>query len=288
MTYPLISIVTPSFNQAPFLGKAMKSVLTQRYPHVEYIVMDGGSTDGSREIIERNAHRLAYWRSEKDGGHAAAVADGLGRATGEILGFLNSDDMLLPGALEAAATFFAKHPDIDAVYGHRVVIDADDVVTGVWVLPPHSDYLMMRWDLIPQETCFWRRRIFEKAGNIDARRRFALDYDLFIRYMRAGRFVRLNRFLGAFRVHEGSKTTVDHATIGKAEIAEIRSDFGLKVSARQETIGSMFSAYVQLRSRLYVEGRGRRRPGAPTRAGYPIGELWGHLLDEETPSSGVC
>jgi hypothetical protein len=151
-------------------------------------------------------------------------------------------------------------------------------VLGVWLLPTHSNYLMQRWDLIPQETCFWRRTLFERAGNIDATRRFALDYDLFIRYMRAGRFSRLDRFLGAFRVHESSKTTVDLATIGMSEIEQIRADHGVKVADWEETIGSVFSAYVQYRSRRYVNGRERCRPGAPTRKGYMIDDLWGGLL----------
>jgi glycosyltransferase involved in cell wall biosynthesis len=278
MALPVISIVTPSYNQGRFLETTMRSVLLQRYAALEYIVLDGGSSDGSQDIIEHYADRLAYWRSAPDGGHSAAVAEGLGRAKGDILGFLNSDDVLLPGALQAIASFFDANPSVDAVYGNRVVIDSNDRVLGVWLLPSHSNYLMERWDLIPQETCFWRRSLFERAGNINTGRRFALDYDLFVRYMRAGRFRRLDRFLGAFRVHESSKTTLDHATIGKSEIEQIRVDYGVRVADWEETIGSMFSSYVQFRSRRYIAGLAKRRPGAPTRKGYPINDLWGGLL----------
>jgi glycosyltransferase involved in cell wall biosynthesis len=280
MPRPSISIVTPSFNQGHFLETTIRSVLLQRYPALEYLVLDGGSTDGSREIIERYSDRLAFWRAERDGGHAAAVAEGFERATGDVLGFLNSDDVLLPGALDAVAEFFARNPAVSAVYGHRLLIDSGGFVHGVWLLPPHSDYLMLRWDLIPQETCFWRRSLFEAAGNVDPRRKFALDYDLFARYMRAGRFARMDRFLGAFRVHPASKTTMDHATIGRAEIAAIRAAQGLRVSAAEETVGSVFSAYVQWRSRRYVAGRARARPGAPAHAGYHVDALWGGLLAE--------
>ena len=280
MTPPLISIVTPSYNQARFIEATLRSVLLQRYPRVEYIVLDGGSTDGAAEIVRRYGPHLAHWRSRRDGGHAAAVAEGLAMAKGEILAFLNSDDMLLPDTLHAVASYFAEHPAVDAVYGHRVVVDEAGIVRGVWLMPPHSDYLMSRWALIPQETCFWRRRLFESAGNIDPARRFALDYDLFARYMKAGRFARIDRFLGIFRVQPASKTSTEYETIGKAEIAAIQRDLGLHVSARQEVIGSLFGAYVQWRSHCYVTGWTRRRPGARQAVAYDVNELWGHLLDE--------
>lgn len=278
MSTPTISIVTPSFNQASFLDATIRSVLLQRFSGLEYIVLDGGSTDGSVEIITRYADRLAYWASEKDGGHAAAVAAGIARARGEILAFLNSDDLLLPGTLDAVACYFHRNPGVDAIYSHRVVCDAHGQVTGVWTLPPHSDYLMARWDLIPQETCFWRRRLFEAAGNVDPRRKFALDYDLFVRYMRAGRFARLDRFNGVFRVHPASKTSRELGNIGQQDIADIRRTYGITVSSIEEVVGDVLSAYVQWQSHRYVNGRGRRRPGAPMQRGYSVDRLWGGLL----------
>jgi GT2 family glycosyltransferase len=203
---PTISIVTPSYNQAEFLRWTMRSVLLQRYDNLEYIVMDGGSSDGSADDIASVADRLAHWQSAPDDGQAHAVAEGFKHATGDICAWLNSDDLLAPGALHAVAEFFESHPDVDMVYSNRVFVDDSNEVTAYWVLPPHSSRFMRRWDLIPQETAFWRRSAMERAGGVDPTFRFALDYDFFVRMMRCSRLVRLPRFLGAFRVHDLSKT----------------------------------------------------------------------------------
>src|ERR1043166_2179963 len=124
MNAPLkISVVTPSYNQAKYLETTLRSVLEQDYPHLEHIVMDGGSTDGSQEILERYSSRLAYWRSAKDGGQADAIAEGFKHATGDIFCWLNSDDVFLPGALRAVAEFFTAHPDAETVCGGAYIIN---------------------------------------------------------------------------------------------------------------------------------------------------------------------
>jgi hypothetical protein len=121
---PLISIVTPSFNQGKFLGATINSVLAQEYPKLEYIVQDGGSRDGTVKVLEEFSGSLSHWESAPDGGQANAVNLGLRRATGEILGWLNSDDLLLPGSLAYVAAFFERHPEVDVVYENRILIDA--------------------------------------------------------------------------------------------------------------------------------------------------------------------
>src|SRR5690606_19682332 len=128
MDLPKISIVTPSYNQRRFLGWTMRSVLLQRYPNLEYIVMDGGSTDGSAEYIASVGDRLAHWQSAPDGGQAAAVRAGLDRSTGEICAWLNSDDMLAPGALQFVAEYFRRNPEVDMVYSNRVFVDENNRV----------------------------------------------------------------------------------------------------------------------------------------------------------------
>jgi glycosyltransferase involved in cell wall biosynthesis len=200
-------------------------VLDQDYPALEYIVRDGGSDDGTREILERYSPRLTNWASESDSGQANAINSGMSHATGEIMAYLNSDDLLLPGAVSYVAWYFAKHPKVDVVYGHRVLINEDDMEIGRWVLPRHDDALLDWVDYVPQETLFWRRRIWDAVGGrMDEEFRFALDWDLLLRFRGAdANIVRVPRFLGAFRVHSAQKTTAQAHGLGAAEMARLRS-----------------------------------------------------------------
>ena len=167
MPLPRVSIVTPSYNQASFVGWTARSVFLQRYPNLEYILMDGGSKDETMRVLEPYADRFAYIVSERDKGQSDAIHRGFARATGDVMAYLNSDDMLAPGTIDFVVRFFAEHPDVDAVYSHRCTVDAANKVLWYWMLPRHSDWYMTRWDLIPQETCFWRRRLFDQCGNVD-------------------------------------------------------------------------------------------------------------------------
>lgn len=222
---PTVSIVTPSYNYGAFLERTIRSVLDQDYPALEYIVRDGGSDDGTREILERYAPRLTNWACEPDLGQANAINRGMSHATGELMAYLNSDDLLLPGSVSYVASYFVKHPEVDVVYGHRVLIDEDDMEIGRWVLPRHDDALLDWVDYVPQETLFWRRRIWEAAGGrMDEEFRFALDWDLLLRFREAdAKIVRIPRFLGAFRVHAAQKTTAQADELGAVEMARLRS-----------------------------------------------------------------
>jgi glycosyl transferase family 2 len=220
---PSISIVTPSYNQAEFLPRTIESVLSQGYPELEYVVQDGGSTDGSYEVLERYAKLLTGWRSESDRGQAAAVNRGFLDMSGEIMAWLNSDDLLLPGALATVGRYFSRHPDVDVVYGNRVLIDEWDAHVGSWVLPPHDDDVLALKDFVPQETMFWRRRLWQRAGgHLDERYRLALDWELLLRFRAAGaKMVRLPRFLGAFRIHAEQKNETI-TSIGMEEAERLR------------------------------------------------------------------
>lgn len=280
MDLPKISIVTPSYNQRRFLAWTMRSVLLQRYPNLEYIVMDGGSTDGSAEYIASVGDRLAHWQSAPDGGQAAAVRAGLDRSTGEICAWLNSDDMLAPGALQFVAEYFRRNPEVDMVYSNRVFVDENNRVGSYWILPEHSDYLMMHWDLIPQETAFWRRSLMDRVGGVDPSYRFALDYDLFVRFMKQGRLARAKRFLGAFRLHGDSKTQSQINTIGAQEIYRVRTTHGITFGRKAHFRGFKFSKSVELRSIVWSR-TGRTMPGSLPGIGWNYGDLWGGLLDAE-------
>ena len=222
---PKISIVTPSLNQGRFLERTISSVLEQGYANLEYIVQDGGSQDGSVEVLKGCEDRLAHWESAPDTGQADAINRGMDRATGEIMAYLNSDDVLLPGALQYVARYFQRHPEVDVVYGHRVLLDQKDREIGRWVLPRHNDDVLSWADYVPQETLFWRRRIWEATGGTLEDFKFALDWDLLLRFRDAGaNIVRAPRFLGGFRVHpaQKSQTMVEQGKEGAREIARIR------------------------------------------------------------------
>jgi glycosyltransferase involved in cell wall biosynthesis len=277
---PRITIVTPSFNQGAFVEATVRSVFEQRYPDLEYILMDGGSKDDTLERLEPYRHRFAHFQSAPDGGQSAAIADGFDRSTGEIMAYLNSDDVLLPGSLAFVARFFREHPDVDAIYGHRAIIDEKNRVLGHWILPPHSSTLMRRWDLIPQESCFWRRSLWERAGNVDPTFRFAMDYDLFVRYMDAGRFRRVNRFLAAYRVHQQAKTHQLLETVGAQEIQRVYGKYRIRVVwGLSHVMGMAFPLWVRLRSAYFVRMH-QSYPGLPPGWDYDLGEFWGGLLVE--------
>ena len=184
---PAISIVTPSYNQGRYLERTLQSVLGQNYPSLEYIVQDGGSRDESRHILERYGDRLHHVESVRDRGQAHAINLGFRHAGGGIMAYLNSDDLLLPGALHCVGRFFAEHPEVDVVYGNRIVINERDEEVGRWILPPHCAEALIWNNYLPQETMFWRRRIWDKAGGrFDESLHSALDWDLWLRFQRRG------------------------------------------------------------------------------------------------------
>jgi len=255
---PLISIVTPSFNQGHVLEATLQSVLGQGYPALEYVVQDGGSTDESVAILERYADRLLAWESGPDGGQAPAINRGLRRTNGEIMAYLNSDDILLPGALASVASYFRRHPEVDVVYGHRVLIDDAGAEIGRWVLPPHDDQAIAFADFIPQETMFWRRRAWEAVGGgIDESFRFAMDWDLILRFRAAGMtFRRLPRFLGAFRVWQDQKSVSWWLPVGRRETERLAART-LGAAPSREQVRREVARYIRrhwILDKLYLAG----------------------------------
>lgn len=222
---PSISIVTPAFNQGNFLERTIESIILQNYPALEYIIQDGGSEDRTLEILERYKSHLKHWESTQDEGQSHALNLGFSRSSGEIMAYLNSDDLLLPGSLHYIGEYFAKHPEVDVIYGHRILIDENNQEIGRWVLPYHDSAILSWADYIPQETLFWRRTIWNKVGGkIDESFRFAMDWDLILRFRDAGaKFVRLPRFLGAFRIHPDQKTSTYISNMGLEEMNRIRA-----------------------------------------------------------------
>jgi glycosyltransferase involved in cell wall biosynthesis len=249
--WPVISIVTPSYNQAGFLPRTIESVLGQEYPRLEYIIQDGASTDGTPDILEKYRGRLAHVESSRDNGQAHAINLGFRHANGEILAYLNSDDLLLPGALHYVADYFRRHPEVDVIYGHRVIVNEHDEEIGRWVLPPHNDHILFWADYVPQESLFWRRGIWEKIGaRLDESYQFALDWDLLLRFVQAGaRIRRVPRFLAAFRVHPRQKTSARIDDLGTEEMGRIREKY-LGRAVTQHEVDATIRPYLR-RSLLY-------------------------------------
>jgi hypothetical protein len=224
---PTISIVTPSLNQGRFLAATLDSVLEQGYPALEYFVQDGGSSDRSVEVLRRYHSRLTGWVSGPDGGQADAINRGFAHTHGAIMAWLNADDLLLPGTLAYVAGYLHAHPEVDAVYGHRIVIDEQGREVGRWVLPRHTRGMVVWRDYIPQETLFWRRTLWDKAGgHLDASLHVGMDWELAARFESLGAcLVRLPRFLGAFRTHAGQKSLAQHEQMMQGEGPAIRRKY---------------------------------------------------------------
>lgn len=212
---PLVSIVTPSFKQADYLELTLRSVLEQDYPHIQYLVADGGSPDGSVEIIQRYAQRLAWWVSEPDRGQADAVNKCLARAQGEIIGWVNSDDLLLPGAVSAVVQVFASHPEASMVFGDVVSIDEHGETInlmryGAWGLDE-----LMTFHIIGQPGVFFRRSALEQAGGLDLDYHFLLDHQLWLRLAQTGEMHYLPQSLAAARFHAAAKNISQAAQFGE-------------------------------------------------------------------------
>jgi glycosyltransferase involved in cell wall biosynthesis len=209
---PRISVVTPSLNQGPFLERTIRSVLDQTYPNLEYIIIDGGSTDESVEIIKRHEGQLAYWVSEPDTGQSHAINKGLSRATGTILSWLNSDDYYLPGTLETIAEMALAHPEAGAYVGAGDIVDASGRVI-YHREPPSAISLdtLYEWRLgadFMQPACFFRDTAWRAVAPLDESIHIAFDVDLWMRMAKAGHaFVTIDRLLSQSLAHPGAKTT---------------------------------------------------------------------------------
>ena len=245
---PLISIVTPSYNQGNFLEETILSVIKQDYPSFEYIIIDGGSSDNSIEIIKKYEKYLSYWISEPDKGQADAIVKGFRHAKGEILGYLNSDDYLLPNCLQVVGTTFTKDINLEFVIGKSIVVDHQSKLMYQWN-PPFINYWTMLFSgcWFHQPSSFWRKRAYDEVGGINPNLRFALDYDLFIKLAKRKRPKVIKDILAAFRVHQQSKTSTLQ-TICEQESMMIQKgngidDIPLPIT---KTIQKLFPYYVKI------------------------------------------
>jgi glycosyltransferase involved in cell wall biosynthesis len=207
-----ISVITPSFNQSQFLEKTIQSVVSQQYPNLEYIIIDGGSSDGSVEIIKKYEKYLAFWCSEKDKGMYHAIQKGFEKSTGDILTWINSDDLLFPNSLKRANEIFNRYSQVEWLGGSTCRIDENSDV--VYVSAPRKwnrfNYYLGDFKFIQQEGTFWRRSLWEKAGGcINTSYQLAGDLDLWLRFFRYADFYALCAPLGCFRVRKENQKTLE-------------------------------------------------------------------------------
>ena len=204
---PKVSIVTCSYQQGRYLDATMRSVLEQRYADLEYIVIDGASTDNSLQVIERYAEQLHYWVSEPDQGQTDALVKGFSHSTGDIQGWLCSDDLLLPGALELISKYFNDHPEVDAVYGDSLWINN----AGQYLWPKKESgfnrfTFLFDHNYISQPSMFWRRSLYEKVGGLDKDFNLAMDADLWERFSRHTHIAHIPAYLSCMRYYPEQKT----------------------------------------------------------------------------------
>jgi glycosyltransferase involved in cell wall biosynthesis len=203
---PLVSVVTPSYNQAPYLEVALRSVLEQDYANIEYIVIDGGSTDGSVEIIEQYQDRIAYWVSETDAGQAGAINKGMRRATGDIIGWVNSDDALLPGAISQAVEKLESDASLGMVYGDGLMVDSALMLLDKHYYKQLSVLDLLCFEVILQPTVFMRRSALADVGYLNEGYHLILDHELWVRLASRYPLSHISEFWAIERTHETAKT----------------------------------------------------------------------------------
>jgi glycosyltransferase involved in cell wall biosynthesis len=214
-----VSIVTPSFNQACFLRRTLDSVLTQTYPHIDYVVIDGGSSDGSVEILKSYGDRFA-WVSEQDSGQAHALNKGFARTRGAIRAYLNSDDVLTPGAVEKVVRYFLSHPDWDLLYGRANLTDEYDHVLGPYPTAPYSFHRLVEDNSLCQPAVFWRTDLARRVGPFDEALHGCMDYDYWLRAARAGASIHhVEDLLACSRLHPEAKTVACRLRMYQESIA---------------------------------------------------------------------
>ncbi len=256
LAWPKFTIVTPSFNQAAYLEETIRSILLQNYPNVELIIIDGGSTDGSVEILRNYEPWLAFWVSERDRGQSDALNKGFARATGDIVAWQNSDDIFTPNAFWTAAVEFVNHPTVDLVFGNSATIDEQShvLVEARYTAFSLSCLLHEGWNLTNQ-AAFWRKTLHDRVGSFDVGLHYAMDKDFFVRASQRGRFQHIRRILGYFRLHEWAKTSMIRKTQGEDEYTLLRRRY-LSSWQLHPLVSRTLKALCLLRRTILYAGQG--------------------------------
>ncbi len=250
---PKVSVVTPSYNQGHFLEASIQSVLTQDYPNIEYIIVDGASKDHSVDVIRKYEDHLAWWVSEKDKGHADALNKGFSHATGDILAWLNSDDLYHPGAVSEAVAFLVDHPEVGMVYGDANLINDSSEYIGRFPAKQTDYRQMLRGSVhIPQATTFFRADRWRQVGPLDLSLFFSFDYDLWVKLAKVSEIRYLPRLWADFRMHNLGKSVLnddqcypDMIRVYEREVGGGISELKIRYIARK-----LFYAWIPWKLRL--------------------------------------
>ena len=213
--HPLVSIITPSYNQGKFIEETIQSVLKQDYSNIEYIIIDGASSDDTIEIIKKYEKKISFWSSEPDGGQTDAIIKGFNRANGKYITWLCADDLIEPSMITISVAFLEANPEIAMTYGNRIRYDAKSNMIGYHRYCEFRPWLL-RWGFaIPQETTLIRREAYDRSGGLDKSLKMAMDFDLYCKISKTGHIRHLPVFLGRFRSHTNNKSTFFNNEISK-------------------------------------------------------------------------
>lgn len=274
---PRISVVVPSYNKGRYIEQTLRSIIDQGYPNLELIVIDGGSSDESVEIIRRHAGHIAYWVSEPDGGQTQGLIKGFQRATGEIQCWLNADDLHEPHTLHEVARFFCAHPQARFVYGNWTWMDRDGNA-----LYYRREMGFYRWlwlyayDYIPQPAAFWRRDLYEEVGGLDPRYSLTMDADLFARFARVCHPQHLDRPLARFRSYPEQRNQAHRANSDREQYEILCRELNRRVGAMEKVCLSLVARAVRFSYRaLWL--------GSPT-IGGSLKQTWASIVSRDKSS----
>lgn len=252
--YPRISVITPSFNQGQFIEETILSIINQNYPNLEYIIIDGGSTDSTLDILKKYAGSIAFWVSEKDRGQTDAVNKGIAVSSGEIICWINSDDILLPNSLNEVAKYFEKHKEFKIVNGQTLRIDKrSKILFNHYVPEPRKWFACHGVYYINQPSMFFKKELIESLGMLNIKYHARMDQEFVMRILSKNyKFGKLNMILAAIRIHEDTKTSLN-GSIWSEDLERLHDEYGSIFKVNADILGQATYVLLKIVSLDYVK-----------------------------------
>ncbi len=255
MDYPKMSIIVPSFNQGHFLEETLNSIIDQSYPNLELIVIDGGSTDNTVDILRKYDRDITYWVSEEDNGQTHAINKGFKKSTGDLVAWMNSDDIYYPEAFKTIAdSYVSTNGGKDVYFGDKTNIDKDGGIIKKYYYPPFCGWGIMHTTNmnISNQSAFWKRSVLEETGYLDEDIQFAMDYEFFLRiWIKGAKFEKVNKILGALRMYDENKSSLEEWIKVKNEnLIQIKEKYGVNHSPIKKLLYYLYKALFVWRRRI--------------------------------------